>query len=64
MSGEAIARATLASGLPVELSYFIGTIQNLRAMMLNSPLTDARRFAADLETAYRRAWHDWCALAD
>lgn len=33
---------------------------SLRERMLNSPLTDGRQFAADLESAYRRMWVQWC----
>jgi protein O-GlcNAc transferase len=32
----------------------------LRDRMLNSPLMNAGRFAADMESAYRRMWHGWC----
>jgi protein O-GlcNAc transferase len=37
--------------------------RGLRARMQASPLMDARLFASDLEAAYRRAWHHWCASA-
>jgi len=32
----------------------------LRDRMRRSPLMDARRFAADMEAAYRRMWTSWC----
>jgi predicted O-linked N-acetylglucosamine transferase (SPINDLY family) len=32
----------------------------LRAKMEHSPLTDARRFARNVETAYRTMWERWC----
>ncbi len=32
----------------------------LRARVRQSPLCDARRFGANLGTALRRAWEDWC----
>ncbi|MFA7243370.1 MAG: tetratricopeptide repeat protein [Sulfuricellaceae bacterium] len=52
---------TIAVRLANDLEKLNHLRQNLRAMMLNSPLTDARRFTADLEAAYRRAWREWCA---
>lgn len=33
---------------------------NLRERMLNSPLTDAPRFARALEAAFRGMWEKWC----
>lgn len=35
--------------------------RNLRAMMLASPLTDAKRYVRHLEAGYRAAWQRWCA---
>jgi len=32
----------------------------LRARMRQSPLMDAKTFAADFELAYRRMWQNWC----
>jgi protein O-GlcNAc transferase len=32
----------------------------LRERMRNSPLMDARRFARDVEEAYRTVWREWC----
>jgi len=32
----------------------------LRDTLLNSPLTDAKRFTANLEKAYREMWKRWC----
>ncbi len=34
---------------------------NLRRRMLTSPVCDGRSFTVDLEHAYRRMWHTWCA---
>jgi protein O-GlcNAc transferase len=34
--------------------------RSMRDRMLASPLTDARRFTADVETAYRDIWRSWC----
>jgi predicted O-linked N-acetylglucosamine transferase (SPINDLY family) len=33
----------------------------LRDRMRNSPLTDAARFARNIEAAYRTMWETWCA---
>jgi predicted O-linked N-acetylglucosamine transferase (SPINDLY family) len=33
----------------------------MRARMQASPLMDARRFARDIEAAYRQMWSEWCA---
>jgi protein O-GlcNAc transferase len=34
--------------------------ENLRIMMANSPLTDAKRFTENLENSYRYMWEIWC----
>ncbi|MEW6585451.1 MAG: tetratricopeptide repeat protein [Nitrospirota bacterium] len=34
--------------------------KSLRDMMLRSPLTDAKRFTANLEDSYRNMWVTWC----
>jgi predicted O-linked N-acetylglucosamine transferase (SPINDLY family) len=34
---------------------------SLRSRMQSSPMTDARRFARNMEDAYRSAWRKWCA---
>jgi protein O-GlcNAc transferase len=47
---------TLAGDLP-RLEQFRST---LRRRLLESPLTDIRRFARNVETAYRNVWRDWC----
>lgn len=51
-------------GKAVKLADNLGHLQdlrmNLRAMMLDSPLTDAGRFVCALEKAYRQMWHHWC----
>ncbi|HVX85633.1 MAG TPA: tetratricopeptide repeat protein [Phycisphaerae bacterium] len=36
----------------------------LRPRMEASPLMDGPRFAREIESAYRLAWHAWCAQAD
>jgi predicted O-linked N-acetylglucosamine transferase (SPINDLY family) len=35
--------------------------RNLRLRMMASPLTDAKRFARNIESAYRQVWRAWCA---
>lgn len=35
----------------------------LRQRMASSPLTDARRFSANLEALYRKMWETWCRQA-
>jgi predicted O-linked N-acetylglucosamine transferase (SPINDLY family) len=49
--------ATLAADLP-RLSDLRAT---LRERMRGSPLTDAPRFARNVEAAYRKMWRAWCA---
>ncbi len=34
---------------------------SLRKRLLNSPVCDARRYADDVESAYRSMWRNWCA---
>jgi len=34
---------------------------SLRLQMAASPLTDAPRFAQNIESAYRQMWGAWCA---
>ncbi|MEO8004600.1 MAG: tetratricopeptide repeat protein [Betaproteobacteria bacterium] len=38
-----------------------GLHKSLRSKMLDSPMTDKRQFARDMESAYRRMWQSWCA---
>ena len=37
--------------------------KNLRGMMEDSPLCDAKRFTRNLEACYRRIWEEWCIAA-
>jgi predicted O-linked N-acetylglucosamine transferase (SPINDLY family) len=37
---------------------------NLRHRMLTSPLMNARKFARNVETAYREMWRQWCVSPD
>jgi predicted O-linked N-acetylglucosamine transferase (SPINDLY family) len=34
--------------------------RSLRQRMLDSPLTNAKRFARNIEAAYREVWRNWC----
>jgi len=51
--------------IAVELAGDLGRLselrRTLRQRMLSSPLMDAKRFAANMESAYRQMWRDWCA---
>ena len=38
--------------------------RTLRPRMLTSPLMNARRFARNVENAYRKMWREWCASGD
>jgi predicted O-linked N-acetylglucosamine transferase (SPINDLY family) len=37
---------------------------DLRGRLADSPLMDARRFARNLEAAYRQVWRDYCEKPD
>jgi protein O-GlcNAc transferase len=41
-------------------STIAGLRRSLRSRMLESPLMDKRRFARDMEEAYRTMWQSWC----
>jgi protein O-GlcNAc transferase len=44
----------------VDLTSLAALRAGLRERMGASPLTDARRYAADVEAALRRMWIAWC----
>ncbi len=50
----------------IELARNVDTLKflrfNLRSMLLDSPLTDAKRFVKNLERAYREIWERYCAI--
>lgn len=50
----------IAVDLARQLDRMIELRRTLRQRMLDSPLTDAPRFARGLEAAYRTAWQRWC----
>lgn len=54
---EYIAKAT---SLAKDLKTLAGIRGSLRSRMTGSPLCDAKRFASEVETAYRKMWHRWC----
>ncbi len=53
--------------IAVELAGDRGRLEQLRSglrqRMRDSPLMDARRFAQNMEAAYRQMWRAWCATA-
>jgi predicted O-linked N-acetylglucosamine transferase (SPINDLY family) len=50
----------VAAALACNLKQLTGIRESLREQMQRSPLMDARRFAADVEAAYRWMWRKWC----
>jgi predicted O-linked N-acetylglucosamine transferase (SPINDLY family) len=66
--GELIARTPeeyveIASGLADDLPQLSALRATLRQRMRESPLMNARRFALNIEAAYRRMWRAWCMQA-
>jgi predicted O-linked N-acetylglucosamine transferase (SPINDLY family) len=60
-TGEFVRRA---SELAADLPRLEKMRRGLRQRMLDSPLTDARGFAAAVESAFRRMWSEWCSKGD
>src|SRR5205085_408289 len=56
--GEYVKIASELAGNPPRLAELRST---LRERMRASPLTDAPRFARNVEQAYREMWRTWCA---
>jgi predicted O-linked N-acetylglucosamine transferase (SPINDLY family) len=50
----------LAAGLIRDASGLAALRRELRKRIESSPVMDAKRFARDLEAAFRNAWHAWC----
>jgi protein O-GlcNAc transferase len=50
----------IAAGLAADLPRLAEIRSTLRERMRQSPLMDARRFACDVEEAYRNIWRKWC----
>jgi predicted O-linked N-acetylglucosamine transferase (SPINDLY family) len=57
-SEEYIAKAVNLANAPDKLKTLR---ERLRQMTKNSPLTDQKRFAADLEQIYHEIWNKWCS---
>jgi protein O-GlcNAc transferase len=53
----------IAGELAADLPRMAALRQSLRQRMRESPLTDATRFARNVETAYRQMWRDWCTCS-
>lgn len=64
--GEFIARSLdeyveLAVSWAIKREPLAELRSGLRERLLRSPLVDARRFAREVEAAYRQMWRTWCA---
>jgi predicted O-linked N-acetylglucosamine transferase (SPINDLY family) len=53
----------IAMNLANDLHKLKSLREGLRGMMQHSPLTDANRFAINLENCYRAMWEEWCKTA-
>ena len=51
----------IAVALASDLPWLAALRSGLREKMKASPLMDSKRFAADIEAAYRQMWRAWCA---
>jgi predicted O-linked N-acetylglucosamine transferase (SPINDLY family) len=51
---------SIATGLAKDLPRLAELRRTLRQRMRASPLMDGRRFARDIEAAYRQMWRNWC----
>src|SRR5262249_17855322 len=58
------AYVTLAAGLAGDLPRLGELRRTLRERMSQSPLMDSRRFARNVELAYREMWRRWCQQTD
>jgi predicted O-linked N-acetylglucosamine transferase (SPINDLY family) len=54
------AYVALAAGLAGDLPRLRELRRTLRQRMSQSPLMDSRRFARNVELAYRQMWRRWC----
>jgi predicted O-linked N-acetylglucosamine transferase (SPINDLY family) len=52
---------SIASELAADRPRLDALRAGLRSKLKSSPLVDGRRFAADVEAAYRQIWRNWCA---
>jgi protein O-GlcNAc transferase len=53
----------LAVGLAADIEKLRNLRGSLRDRMMNSPLTDAKKFTDNLEKCYRTMWENWCKSA-
>jgi predicted O-linked N-acetylglucosamine transferase (SPINDLY family) len=60
-AGDTDAYAALAATLAGDPGRLATLRAGLRPRLAAAPLTDARRFAANIEAAYREMWRTWCA---
>jgi protein O-GlcNAc transferase len=63
---ELIARSPeeylqIAADLSADAGRLAGMREDMRQRMRNSPLTDGKGYAADVEAALREIWKTWCA---
>ena len=50
-----------AAALAADIPRLVALRANLRQKVLDSPMVDARKFAAGVEGVYRELWREWCA---
>jgi protein O-GlcNAc transferase len=60
IAGDPEQYVRLAVDLANDLPRLTEIRAGLRERMLRSPLTDAPRFARNVELAYRQMWRSWC----
>jgi predicted O-linked N-acetylglucosamine transferase (SPINDLY family) len=53
---------SIASELAANPSGLEAFRTNLRKQVMSSPLVDGRRFATEVESAYRQMWRNWCNI--
>jgi protein O-GlcNAc transferase len=51
--------AKIAAALAADLPRMANLRQTLRQRLMDSPITDGRAFAANVESAYRGMWLTW-----
>jgi predicted O-linked N-acetylglucosamine transferase (SPINDLY family) len=52
---------SIARQMASDLPRLVELRSALRQRMLNSPLTDGKQFALDVQSAFRRVWRNWCS---
>jgi protein O-GlcNAc transferase len=61
IAGDSDEYVNIAKGLATDLPRLTELRKSLRGKMLRSPLMEAKKFAENIESAYRRMWEGWCA---